>query len=104
MAGIVQSGLPLPQRVTPLTTRSRPTTWVQPLRTADLEVVRRPKLEAEPKVAVLLNANARKVTEKIVRSLSHVVPEEDLFLSRSELDARRIAQTVVDRRYHTVFC
>ncbi|MHB8878044.1 MAG: diacylglycerol/lipid kinase family protein, partial [Myxococcaceae bacterium] len=61
-------------------------------------------MEIEPRVAVLLNANARRVTDRVVRSLTHVVPEEDLFVSRSELDARRIAQTVVDRRYHTVFC
>lgn len=60
--------------------------------------------EMEPKVAVLLNANARRVSERVVRSLSHVVPAEDLFVSRSELDARRIAQAVVDRRYDTVFC
>lgn len=58
----------------------------------------------EPKVAVLLNANARRVNERVIRALSHVVPAEDLFLSRSELDARRIAQAVVDRRYDTVFC
>lgn len=76
--------------------------WVQPFRNAELEVVP-PKPAAEAKVAVLLNANARKVTDKVVRTLSHAVPEGDLFLSRSELDARRIAQTVLDRRYHTVF-
>jgi diacylglycerol kinase family enzyme len=54
-------------------------------------------------VAVLLNSNARKVNARVVRALSHVVPEGDLFVSRSELDARRIAQAVIDRRYHTVF-
>ncbi len=75
--------------------------WVQPFRN-DVQQVP-PRSEAENKVAVLLNSNARRVSEKIVRSLSHVVPEGDLFLSRSELDARRIAQTVLDRRYHTVF-
>lgn len=58
---------------------------------------------AAPKVAVLLNANARKVNARVVRALSHVVPEQDLFLSRSELDARRIVQTVLDRNYATVF-
>jgi len=78
--------------------------WVQPLRIADVTVVPPATVEMEPRVAVLLNANARKVTEKVIKSLTHVVPEEDLFVSRSELDARRIAQTVVDRRYHTVFC
>jgi len=74
--------------------------WVQPFRSEQLP----PQKGAEDyKVAVLLNANARKVTAKVQRALSHVVPEGDLFVSRSELDARRIAQTVVDRRYHTVF-
>lgn len=75
--------------------------WVQPFR-AEIETVP-PRLEADHRVAVLLNANARKVTGKVVRALSHVVPQGDLFLSRSELDARRIAQQVVDRGYHTVF-
>jgi diacylglycerol kinase family enzyme len=76
--------------------------WVQPFRNAELEVVP-PRPVDEPKVAVCLNANARKVTDKVVRLLKHAVPESDLFLSRSELDARRIAQAVLDRRYHTVF-
>lgn len=58
----------------------------------------------EPRVAVVLNANARKVTPQVIRSLSHVVPESDLFVSRSEMDARRIAQTCLERGYHTVFC
>jgi diacylglycerol kinase family enzyme len=75
--------------------------WVQPFRSADVEVY--PPRHETGRVAVLLNANARKVTPKVIRALSHVVAEGDLFLSRSELDARRIAQQVVDRRYHTVF-
>lgn len=74
---------------------------VQPFQ-ADVEQVP-PRLEVSHRVAVLLNLGARKVTAKIQRALSHVVPEGDLFLSRSELDARRIAQQVVDRGYHTVF-
>ncbi|MFO0597771.1 MAG: diacylglycerol kinase family protein [Myxococcaceae bacterium] len=74
--------------------------WVQPFR-ADVEHI--PGRAEEQKVAVLLNANARKVTSKIVRALSHVVPAGDLYLSRSELDARRIAQQVVDRGYQTLF-
>ena len=58
----------------------------------------------EPRVAVLLNLNARRVTERVIRSIRHVVPEEDLFLSQSRLDERRIAQEVLDRRYPVVFC
>ncbi|MBL8919315.1 MAG: hypothetical protein JNJ54_10670 [Myxococcaceae bacterium] len=75
--------------------------WVQPYRSTIEQIP--PRLDVDHRVAVLLNANARKVTTRVVRSLSHVVPEGDLFVSRSELDARRIAQTVVDRGYHTVF-
>ncbi len=74
----------------------------QPYRTADLQVVP-PRVRTEPRVAVLLNANARKVSERTRRLLSHVVAEGDLFFSRSELDLRRIAQTVVDRRYDIAF-
>ncbi len=76
--------------------------WVQPFKTADVELYP-PRADVERKVAVLLNANARKVTPRVVRALSHVVPDGDLYLSRSELDARRIAQQVVDRQYDTVF-
>jgi len=57
----------------------------------------------EPKVAVLLNANAKKVTDKVIHRVSHVVPEEDLFVSRQLSDCERIARQVVDRRYSTVF-
>jgi diacylglycerol kinase family enzyme len=76
---------------------------VQPLRTADLRVVPAQPHVAEPRVAVVLNTNARRVTPKVVHALSHVVPEEDLFLSRSEPDCRRIVQTILERRYATVF-
>lgn len=76
---------------------------VHPLRHPELRVVPSAEPKAEPKVAVLLNANARRVTDKVIRSLSHVVAPEDLFVSRTLLDARRIAQTVVDRRYPVVF-
>lgn len=75
--------------------------WVQPFR-ADVEQVP-PRLEVDHRVAVLLNSSARKVNARVMRALSHVVPQGDLFLSRSELDARRIAQQVVDRGYPTVF-
>lgn len=60
-------------------------------------------VQEEPRVAVLLNANAKKVDDKVIRRVSHVVPEEDLFLSRTLEDCDAIAKKVVDRRYHTVF-
>jgi diacylglycerol kinase family enzyme len=55
------------------------------------------------RVAVLLNAHARRVTPAVLRALSHVVARGDLYVSRSPLDARRIAQAVVEGGYHTVF-
>lgn len=61
------------------------------------------ELSPEPKVAVLLNANAKRVTEKVVHRVSHVVPEEDLYLSRTMDDCAAIAKKVVERRYSTVF-
>lgn len=76
---------------------------VQPLRSSELRQVPANPVATPPKAAVLLNANARKVDARVVKSLSHVVPEEDLFLSRSPLDARRIAQTVLERGYPLVF-
>lgn len=76
--------------------------WVQPFQSAQTEQVP-PKLDTEHHVAVLLNGNARRVNDKVRRLLSHVVPEGDLYFSRSELDARRIATQVLDRRYDTVF-
>ena len=65
---------------------------------------RRPRAVPSPaRVAVLLNAHARKVTPRVLRALSHVVPRGDLYVSRSPFDARRIAHTVLDEGYHTVF-
>jgi diacylglycerol kinase family enzyme len=78
--------------------------WVQPLKTASSAPEHLPgRAEAAPSVAVLLNGSARRVTDSVVRKLGQVVPQNDLFLSKSQLDARRIAQTIVDRRYDTVF-
>jgi diacylglycerol kinase family enzyme len=56
----------------------------------------------QKKVAVLLNGNARAVTEQLRRELEQFVPPEDLFFSRSFEDARTIARTVLDRGYGTV--
>ncbi len=60
-------------------------------------------LTAPPRVAVLLNARAKAVNERVIRTLSLIVPREDLYLSRSEEEAAEIADWVVARRYQTVF-
>jgi diacylglycerol kinase family enzyme len=64
------------------------------------------RLKPEPSpagFAVLLNAKAKQVNAGVRRALESVVAPEDLFLSRSELDASAIADTVLSRRYGTVF-
>ena len=65
----------------------------------------RPRLRqpVAPKVAVLLNANAKRVNEKVRRTLSHVVPERTSSSPAPRGGAAGIAETVVDRRYQTVF-
>jgi diacylglycerol kinase family enzyme len=53
--------------------------------------------------AVLLNANAKQVTDEVREGLERIIPREDLFFSRSAEEAHDIADTVVDRGYRTVF-
>ncbi len=54
-------------------------------------------------IAVLLNANAKQVNARVRRALSGVVADEHLFLSRDAEEANSIADTVIARRYGTVF-
>lgn len=54
------------------------------------------------RVAVLLNANAKAVSRKVVREIERFVPPEDVYLSRSFDDARSIVGTVLDRGYTTL--
>ncbi len=77
---------------------------VHPVRNADLRVIPPVEPSLESPVAIVLNANARQVTPKAIRSLSHVVSEQDLFVSHSQMQMRRIAQTVLERQYPVVFC
>ena len=53
--------------------------------------------------AVVLNRNAKKVTEKIEEISGEIVHPEDLFLSSSAADSEKIAQTLIERRYEAVF-
>jgi diacylglycerol kinase family enzyme len=60
------------------------------------------RLGIRSNVAVLLNANARSVSDSLKRELENFVPPEDLYYSRSFDDARTIARAVLDRGYSTV--
>src|SRR5580692_4483219 len=55
------------------------------------------------RVAVLLNPNAKRVSAAVRGAIANVVSPEDIFVSHSESEARRIARTVVARGYQTVF-
>ena len=54
------------------------------------------------RVAVLLNANARSVSDALKRELENFVPHEDLYYSRCFDEARTIARQVLDKGYRTV--
>ena len=60
-------------------------------------------MSTEPRVAVLLNANAKRVSEAVQGATAYVVPPADIYLSRSTNDAQRIAREVTERGYDTVF-
>ncbi len=60
------------------------------------------RLVRTEKVAVLLNANAKSVSEHLKRELENFVPPEDLYYSRCFDDARSIARSVLDKGYRTV--
>jgi diacylglycerol kinase family enzyme len=53
-------------------------------------------------VAVVLNGNARQVTDQLVESFDQVVRSGDLFLSKSLDEAQDIAQEIVEAAYPVV--
>jgi diacylglycerol kinase family enzyme len=73
-------------------------------RIADVTVIPAVRPSSAPPVAIVLNANARQVTPRAIRSLSHAVSEQDLFVSHSQMQMRRIAKALLDRQYPIVFC
>jgi diacylglycerol kinase family enzyme len=54
------------------------------------------------RVAVVLNGNARQVTDQLVESFDRVVGRGDLFLSRNLDEAHGIALSIVERGYPVV--
>ena len=50
-------------------------------------------------MAVLLNANAKRVNGRVRDAFARLVPEDDLFFSRSMADAQAYARTILQRRY-----
>lgn len=56
----------------------------------------------DPRIAVVVNGNAKSVTQEVISTLDQILLGGDLFVSRSLDDARHIARTVVDSGYGTV--
>jgi len=57
---------------------------------------------AEERVAVVVNGNAKQVTDDVVEILDQIIQSGDLFVSRSLEEGRDIARRIVDRGYRTV--
>ena len=57
----------------------------------------------EARYAVILNANAKRVSREVEELVGEVVPPEDLFLSSSAEEAASITEEIVNRGYATVF-
>jgi len=57
---------------------------------------------AQARVAVVVNGNARRVSEELVQVLDQLVQSGDLFVSRSLDEGRDIARRIVEQGYHTV--
>lgn len=59
-------------------------------------------LPASLRVAVVVNGNARNVTDEVISTLHQIMMGGDLFVSRSLVEANEIARTLVERGYGTV--
>ncbi len=57
----------------------------------------------DDRYAVLLNANAGRVTERLTRSIHQVVPQDRVFLTQSPDHARDVLRGCLNRRVGTVF-
>lgn len=55
-----------------------------------------------PRIAVVVNGNARSVNDEVIATLDQILSGGDLFVSRRLSDAREIAHTLISRGYDTV--
>lgn len=59
-------------------------------------------ISAQDRVAVVVNGNAKQVTEDLVEILDQIVQSGDLFVSRSLEEGQEIADRIVQKGYPTV--
>lgn len=61
-----------------------------------------PDSGASSRIAVIVNGNAKSVTEEVVATLDEILEAGDLFVSRSVEEGAKMARTIVERGYGTV--
>jgi diacylglycerol kinase family enzyme len=61
-----------------------------------------PAAASTPRIAVVVNGNAKNVTAEVISTLDQILLGGDLFVSRSLEEADEIARVVIARRYGTV--
>lgn len=57
---------------------------------------------ANDRIAVVVNGNAKSVSEEVIETLDSILDGGDLFVSRRVEDSESIARTLVDRGYGTI--
>ena len=60
------------------------------------------RVAGKSRVAVVLNANAKRVTTRVRDAFAATIPADDLFFSTTLAEAEQYARTIIDRRYDTV--
>ncbi len=59
--------------------------------------------DARAPIAILLNANARLVTNKVRHALEKALPKAQLYFSRTREEARDYVQHIIDSKYRVIF-
>ncbi len=72
-------------------------------RLASLPRALQPQFEGSPRIAVLLNGNARKVKPRWIQKFSDVIPQEDIYYSKTIEEATAYCQEIYTKQYDMVF-
>lgn len=63
----------------------------------------KPMFGSRPRIAVLLNGNARKVKPRWIKKFSAMIPTEDIYYSKTLEEASAFCQTIYNKQYDMVF-
>lgn len=62
-----------------------------------------PSLKTQPKVAVLLNGNAKRVSRRLIKKLERQIPREHIYYSTTMEEAHRYCEAIYHGAYDVVF-